>query len=164
MRLCLDARKLNEILIEDWECPEPAEVLFQQYKGTKVMSSLDMTSSFWQIPLHEESKQYTAFQYRGRSYEFNVVPFGLKTSTAALVRGLDLALNGIGDHVISFVDDTLITSESTQHLEHLEELLSRLEKSHSTLNLSKSSFFKKETKFLGFILTTEVNSASATSY
>ena len=58
--------------------------------------------------------------------------------------------------MISFVDDTLITSESTeQHLEHLEELLTRLEKSHLTLNLSKSSFFRKETKFLGFILTTE---------
>ena len=41
-------------------------------------------------------------------------------------------------------------------MEHLEELLTRHEKSHLTLNLSKSSFFKKEIKFLGFILTTEV--------
>ena len=156
IRLCLDARKLNEILIEDWECPEPAEILFQKCKGTKVMSSLDMTSSFWQVPLENNSKQYTAFQHRGKSYEFNVVPFGLKTSTAALVRGLDKALQGIGDHIISFVDDTLITSESTQqHLEHLEEILTRLERNNLTLNLNKSHFFKKETKFLGFILTTD---------
>ena len=154
VRLCLDARRLNEILIEDWECPEPAEVLFQKCKGMRVMSSLDMTSSFWQVPLHIDSKKYTAFQHRGKSYEFNVVPFGLKTSTAALVRGLDHALHGIGDHVISFVDDTLITSESTQqHLKHLDEILARLMKNNLTLNLSKSSFFKKETKFLGFILT-----------
>ena len=123
VRLCLDARKLNDILLEDWECPEPAEILFQKCKGIKVMSSLDMTNSFCQIPLQAESKKYTAFQHRGKSYEFNVVPFGLKTSTAALVRGLDHVLQGIGDHVISFVDDTLITSESTdQHLKHLEEL------------------------------------------
>ena len=54
------------------------------------------------------------------------------------------------------MDDTLITSESTtQHLEHLEELLARLERNNLTLNLSKSNFFKKETRFLGFILTTE---------
>ena len=151
VRLCLDARKLNEILIEDWECPKPTEVLFQKCKGMQVMSS-----SFWQIPLHTNSKKYTAFQHRGKSYEFNMVPFELKTSTAALVRGLDHALQGIGDHVISFVDDTLITSDSTeQHLRHLDELLTRLEKSNLTLNLSKSSFFKKETKFLGFILTTD---------
>ena len=156
VRLCLDARKLNDILLEDWECPEPAEILFQRCKGIKVMSSLDMTSSFWQVPLEENSKQYTAFQYRGKSYEFNVVPFGLKTSTAALVRGLDKALQGIGNHIISFVDDTLVTSESVQqHLEHIEELLTRLEKNNLTLNLNKSNFFKKETKFLGFIITTE---------
>ena len=156
VRLCLDARKLNEILLEDWECPEPAEILFQKCKGTKIMSSLDMTSSFWQIPLHPNSKQYTAFQCWGRTYEFNVVPFGLKTSTAALVRGLDQALQGLGYHIISFVDGTLITSESTQqHLEHIEELLDRLEKCILTIHLSKSHFFKKETKFLGFVLNTE---------
>ena len=91
-----------------------------------------------------ESEKYTAFQHRGKSYEFNVVPFGLKTSTAALVRGLDHALQEIGDHIISFVDDTLVSSESMeQHFEHLEELLTRLEKNNLTLNLSKSNFFKK---------------------
>ena len=148
VRLCLDARKLNDILLEDWECPEPAGVLFQKCKGIQVMSSLDMTSSFWQVPLRAESKKYTAFQHRGRSYEFNVVPFGLKTSTAALVRGLDHVLQDLGDHIISFVDDTLIISESTkQHLEHLEELLIRLEKHNLTLNLSKSNFFKMKQSF-----------------
>ena len=89
MRLCLDGRRLNEILLEDWECPEPAEILFQRFKGTKIMSSSAMTSSFWQVPLHSDSKQHTAFQYRGQTYEFNVVHFGFKTGTAALVRGHD---------------------------------------------------------------------------
>ena len=54
VRLCLDARKLNDILLEDWECPEPAEVLLQRCKGIKVMSSLDMTSIFWQVPLQAD--------------------------------------------------------------------------------------------------------------
>ena len=30
IRLCLDSRKLNDILLEDWELPEPAEILFQK--------------------------------------------------------------------------------------------------------------------------------------
>ena len=81
--------------------------------------------------------------------------FGLKTSSVALVRGLDHVLQGIGDHIISFVDDTLITSESTeQHLEHLEKLSTRIEEYNLTLNLNNSNFFRVETKFLGFILTT----------
>lgn len=59
----------------------------------------------------------------------------------------------IGD--ITFVDDILITSESNkQHLKHLEGLLERLSESGITLNLEEAHFFKKEAKFLGFILTT----------
>ena len=97
-----------------------------------------MTSSFWKIPLQAESKKYTAFQHRGKSYEFNVVPFGLKTGTAVLIRGLDHVLQGI-----SLVDDTLITSESAkQHLEHLKELLTRLEKNNVTLNSIVLMFLK----------------------
>ena len=52
------------------------------------MSETDLTTSFWQLPLHEKSKQYTAFMHKGRVYVFNVVPFGTKNSTAALVKGL----------------------------------------------------------------------------
>lgn len=89
------------------------------------MSNLATTSSFWQVPLHPDSRQYTEFQYRGRSYEFRIMPFGLKTSTAALARGFEHALLGMDEHIITFVDDTLITSENHQHLEHLNEILKR---------------------------------------
>lgn len=62
------------------------------------MSSLDMTSSFWQVPLHTDSRKYTAFQHRGRTYEFKViVPFVLKISTATLVRRLKHTLRDIGE-------------------------------------------------------------------
>lgn len=52
VRLYLGARKLNELMEDDWESPEQAEVLFQKFKGTKVISNLDMTNSFLQVPLH----------------------------------------------------------------------------------------------------------------
>ncbi|XP_033222735.1 uncharacterized protein LOC117176592 [Belonocnema kinseyi] len=64
IRLCIDARGLEEILIEDCARLEPAEVLFQKCKGMNIMSYLDMTSSFWQVPLHPTSRKYTAFQHR----------------------------------------------------------------------------------------------------
>ena len=89
VRICLDARKLNDIMINDYECAEPTEVLFQRSGGSKTMSTMDLTSIFWQIPLAEESKKYTAFLHEGKCYEFCVTPFSLKTSTAALVIALD---------------------------------------------------------------------------
>ena len=39
-----------------------------------------------------------------------------------------------------------------KHLKHFKELLARLARNNITLNLSKSNFFRKEKKFLGFIL------------
>ena len=40
VRICLDARKLNEIMINDYECAESTEVLFQRCGGSKVMSTM----------------------------------------------------------------------------------------------------------------------------
>lgn len=68
------------------------------------MSTLDLTSGFWQIPLHPDSRKYTIFLYTGKYYQFKVIPFGLITSTASLVRGLDVVFQGTGDHVINSVE------------------------------------------------------------
>ena len=92
VRPCLDARKLNEKLIEDHEAPPGIEEVFSKCKNMKFMSSFDLTSSFHQVRLSEASKQYTAFMCDNKVYEFKVVPFGTKTSSAALIRGLDLAM------------------------------------------------------------------------
>lgn len=155
VRLCLDARKINEILIPDHEQMETPEILFQECTGMPYITSLDLTSSFWQVPLCPESRQYTAFSYRGRCYEFTVTPFGLKTSTASLVRGLEPVLRGL-KNMLNFVDDLLCMSETfKQHIEDLNELFERFDEHGLTINLEKSAFLRKEVKFLGHILTTD---------
>ena len=154
VRICLDARKLNEIMINDYECAEPTEVLFQRCGGSRIMSTMDLTTSLCQIPLDEESKKYTAFLYEGKCYEFCVTPFGFKTTTAALVRALDSVLNGLGNFCVTFIDDIFCSSENiNQHLQHLELLFQRLWENNLTINLEKWHFFRSEVKFLGHILT-----------
>ena len=124
------------------------------YEHELKMSTMDMTSSFWQIPLAEESKKYTAFLHEGKCYEFCVTPFGLKTSTAALVRALDFVLNGLGNFYLTFIDDIFCASENVhQHLLHLELLFHRLMENNLKINLEKSHFFRSEVKFLGHVLT-----------
>ena len=127
IRLCLSARKLNEVLQADHEGTKNMEVLFQRCQNKRVLSSLDMNMSFWQIPLHPDSRKYTAFLYKGKCYEYKVTPFGLKTSTSDLVRGLDQVLSGLNEFIISYVDDLLITSEREQeYLSHLNKVFKRL--------------------------------------
>ena len=70
IRLCLDARRLNEILINDYECSKPIEAIFQCCVGTKIMPTLDLLMSFWLIPLSPESSKYTTFLFDEKCYEF----------------------------------------------------------------------------------------------
>ena len=141
-------------MINDYECAEPTEVLFQRCGGSKIMSTMDLTSSFWQILLAEESKKCTAFLHAGKCYEFCVRHFGLKTSTAAPVRALDFALNGLGNLHVTFIDDIFCSSENiNQHLQHLELLFQRLWENNLIINLEKAHYFRSEVKFLGHSLT-----------
>uniref|UniRef100_A0ABD2WIC4 RNA-directed DNA polymerase n=1 Tax=Trichogramma kaykai TaxID=54128 RepID=A0ABD2WIC4_9HYME len=155
IRLCMDARRLNEQLTEDYVSPCGVEDILQQCYGVTTVSSRDMTSSFYQVALTEE-KKYCAFMFEGKVYEFNVVPFGLKVTPSALIRGLDTVITGMGNHLLNFVDNMLIISRNEEeHLAHVNELLESLDKQNITLKFKKSEFFKKEVEFLGFTLTKE---------
>ena len=79
--LCLDGRKLNEKLMDDYESPPTVDQILLRCIKKPFMSSLDLTSSYWQIGLSEESKKYTAFMILYRELQFNVSAFGIKTSS-----------------------------------------------------------------------------------
>lgn len=62
LRLCIDYRRLNPCLKQNnWPLPRIDDLL-DQLKGKKVFSTLDQASGFWQIPITEESKPFTAFR------------------------------------------------------------------------------------------------------
>jgi hypothetical protein len=155
IRPCLDARKTNSKIVPDYDRPLPPEEILQKFHGCKYISSFDLNASFWQVPLTEESKKYTGFLFNGETYVFNVVPFGLRTSVAALNRCLHQLL---GPEVLSlttlYVDDILITSKSIEeHIQHISKLLTRLRELKLTLKFSKTLLCRDECPFLGHVLT-----------
>ena len=126
VRLCMDARELNKRLQPDRDGPEEMEEVLRKCTESKVMSSIDLTASFWQVPLNEKSKKYCGFKHGGKTYHHNVLPFGTCVSSAGLTRAAEKPLKGL-DFVIDFVDDWLIiSSDMSQHLEHLEKLFTRI--------------------------------------
>ena len=156
VRPYLDARKLNKKLVDDHEAPPGIEEVFLKCRNIKYLLSFDLTSSFHQVRLLEASKQYTALMCDNKVYEFNVVAFGIKTSSAALIRGLDIAVGDLENFLITFVDDLLCMSEDFEgHMRHLELMFERLLTSNLKLNFKKSNFLRKEVAFLGHVLTAE---------
>lgn len=129
------------------------DVLFQRCFGKRIFSRLDVNMSFWQVALHEHSQEYTGFLYKGKTYVHLVTPFGLKTSTSALLRALDSVLAGLEFCVIPYVDDLLNISENEDdHMKHLDLVLERLLLNNITLNIQKCEYEKERVKFLGHVI------------
>lgn len=156
VRVCLDARIINSKMIADCEAPPAAEELLRRFHGVHVLSTIDLRSSYWQIPLSPESRQYTAFLYNGRSYTYQVLPFGLKTAVGSFSRAMDIILGAeVREFVVNYIDDLLVASKSfEEHLEHLRQVFMKLRDANLTINLDKSNFVQSEVKFLGHILST----------
>ena len=62
IRLCIDFRKLNAITIFDNEPIPQMDEMVTRLTKAKYFTKLDLTKGYWQIPLKENCKQYTAFQ------------------------------------------------------------------------------------------------------
>lgn len=154
VRICLDARKLNSQMKMDYECPNSPEEIFYRFENKTVfISTCDLTSSFWQIPLRKSDRKYTGFIFNNRVYQFKVMPFGLCTSVAGITRCLSEVIGPCYSFLSAYVDDILVTSNSFQdHLEHLEQLFARLKQANMTLKINKCIFLRKEVKYLGHIL------------
>jgi len=154
IRVCLDARKINTVIIPDRECPTNMEETLIKFKGMKYLSSIDLTAGYWQCPLKQNCREITAFLHRGRNYQFKVLPFGLINSVAEFQKILDQVL---GPEVMNFaavyVDDIQITSASFQeHMQHLETIFRKLAEHNITINKKKSQFLKKQVTFLGHVI------------
>ena len=155
VRLCMDARELNKRLQPDRDGPEEMEEVLRKCIGSKVMSNIGLTASFWQVPLNENSKKYCGFKHGGKTYHHDVLPFGTCVSSAGLTRAAEKPLKGL-DFVIDFVDDWLIISSNmSQHLENLENLSTRILLEGITVNFKKLKLRRSEMKFLGHIITTK---------
>lgn len=159
VRLCLDARRINRIIQPMRDSSPPLNELLSRFSGKTLFSNIDFTSGYWQVPLHNDVRKYTAFVYNGRTYQFCVVPFGLNISNTAFGLALEALLKIEGDDHLSqnlqvYVDDLLVSSVSfKEHILCLRSLFKKIQLSGMTLKLAKCKFLRHTIKFLGHIVT-----------
>ena len=153
-RLCQNYIEINKhTILDPYPFPLIDEII-NSLGGCNYFSTVDLKDGFWQIPLTEETKKYTAFVLPFGLYEFNVLPFGWKNSPPKFQRIMDIVLEGLLDsRTFVYIDDIMIggrTKEECQ--EKTNKVLKRLEEKGFKTNLHKSTFVQPSVRFLGRII------------
>ena len=154
LRLCTDFRWLNARTFKDAHpLPHQSDCL-AALGGNTYFSTMDLTSGFYNIPMAEDDKKYTAFTTPVGLYEYNRMPQGLCNSPASFMR---MMLSIFGDlnfsSLLCYLDDLLVFAATEEEaLERLEVVFQRLRLHHLKLSPKKCHLLRSSVKFLGHII------------
>ena len=153
-RLCVDYRGLNQVTIKN-KYPLPRiDALFDQLKGAKVFSKIDLQSGYHQLRIKEEDIEKTTFSTRYGHYEYVVMSFGLTNAPAVFIEAMNRMLHPYLDvFVVVFIDDILIYSKTEEeHEVHLSLVLDKVREYKYYAKLKKCAFWISEVAFLGHVI------------
>jgi transposase InsO family protein len=151
MRFCVDYRRLNAVTRKDsYPIPRIDESL-EALGGSYWFITLDLKSGYWQVPMHPDDKEKTAFITKHGLFQFKVLPFGLTCAPATFERLMDKLLRGLTWRTcLVYIDDVMVFGKTFKEtLENFEEVLGRLQGADLKLKPSKCSLFRREVEFLG---------------
>ncbi len=117
-------------------------------------SCLDLSSGFFQIPLHKDSVKKTAFSTPFGLFAWKRMPQGLTSSPATFQRAMAACLSGLtGTQACVYLDDIIVMGKDFgSHLESLREVFKRLKTDGFSLKLKKCHFFQEEATYLGHVV------------
>lgn len=154
LRVCTDFRWLNRRTLKDAHLlPHQADCL-AALGGNAFFSTMDLTSGFYNMPLHEADRKYSAFTTRMGLYNYNRLPQGLCNHPASFMK---MMTSIFGDQnflsLLCYLDDLLVFGPSEQvALDRLEMVFSRLRFHILKLAPKKCWLLRKSVKFLGHII------------
>ena len=158
LRFCVDYRRLNSVTKADTFPLPRMDDISDQLRNCKFFSTLDLKSGYWQIRVHPNSQEKTAFVTHQGLYEFSVMPFGLMNAPAVFQRLMQQVVMGLNpeagpDYVAVYLDDILVFSRSLEeHRNHLKQLFKRIEVVGLKLNPKKCSFACQRVEYLGHVI------------
>ena len=141
VRLCGDFKQtINPVLhVQQYLLPR-IHAIFASLGGGQKFSKIDLRQAYLQMEMEEESKKFLTINTHKGLFQYN---------WATWQQAMDQILEGI-PHVQCILDDMIISGATDQeHLDNLEEVLSRLSKHGLRANSSKCEFFKKRIEFCG---------------
>jgi len=119
------------------------------------MSTVDLSNSYYQVPIAEEDRDKTAFITRQGQFRLTRLGQGCTNSPAVFCRLMAMVLRGLRC-CLAYIDDTICFSPSfSAHLDDLETVFDRFRRANLKLKASKCKLFQSRCKFVGHIVSAE---------
>jgi len=153
-QLCIDYHQLNRVMVKN-KYPLPRiDDMFDQLKGERVFSKIDLISGYHQLRIKEHDIQKTAFRTRYGHYEFLVMPFGLTNASVVFKDLMNRVFRlYLYKYVVVFINDILVYSSSyLEHEKHLRKVLEILRENKLYAKLDKYEFWLKEVIFFRHVI------------
>ena len=159
LRFCVDYRALNSVTKPDLFPLLRINDLLDQLGKCKCFTTLDLKSGYWQIKVHADSQEKTAFITHQGLFEFKVMPFGVTNAPAAFQRLMQRVLAKLQSEtsakfVSVYSDDVIVFSKSLmEHIKHLKMVFNCLKEAGLKLNPEKCRILCEEVEYLGLPIT-----------
>lgn len=156
IRLVVDLRGPNRCIIRSPFKMPTLEAIISDLHGATWFSTIDLSSAFFHVVLHEDCRHLTNFFAGDATYRFKRLPFGLCNSPDIFQEILQTVVLADCSGVVNYLDDILVHGkDKAEHDKNLEIVLAKLREHNVLLNADKCVFGKQCVKFIGFRLTNE---------
>ena len=161
LRVCLDAKDLNEALRRSHYPTPTIDEILPELGRAKVFSTVDVKNGFWHVELTDESSMLTTFNSPFGRFRWCRLPFGVSPAPEEFQQSLNQALEDLKG-VLPIHDEILIygagaTEEEAlqDHDRNLLQLMQRCKDKNIKLTKEKIKPRSKEVPFMGHVITSE---------
>ena len=150
IRLCIDYREINKVTPLNRHIIPTLPQILDRIGHASILSKVDLTSGFHQIPVHIDSRDYTTFLSPKGKYRFIRMPFGLKNAPSHFQRTMEKVFAPVTDCAAIYIDDIIIFSSTWQeHFCHLDRVFTCFKDAGLTAKITKCEFGKIKVQYLG---------------
>lgn len=157
LRPVLNLRPLNAYIAPRHFKMETLGAITSSIRKGDYMTSLDLQDAFHHVLINKRFRKYLQFRWRGKNYQFRVLPFGLSLAPLVFTKVLRPVLKWArskGIRIFAYLDDLLIAASSKeQAVKDTALVQDKLKELGFLVKLSKSQLTPTQRiQHLGFII------------
>ena len=155
MRPVIDLSSLNKFIVSEHFQMENLSCLKTLLLPGDFMTNIDLKDAYLSVPVHESSRKFLRFIWKGTCYQFKALPFGLCSAPRIFTKVLKPVaafLRRKAIRVLIYLDDFLLWAATVEEaVKNTQLVVTLLQSLGFTINLKKSLLIPTQViTFLGF--------------